>query len=144
LKTDIFRFFHQRPDIKFNKKVFVFILSLIISCFTWLQINLSKVYTDTVPIKIDFINIPKLRFGITKITDTLLVEVEADGYALLKYKPKDVQMDFKRLKKDVNTGFFYFLPNNNVKSISRQMDGNFKVIRVLADTLQLNTRLREK
>lgn len=128
--------------MKFNRKVFVFILCLVISCFTWLQINLSKQYTDSIPVRIDFVNLPKTRFGITKIADTLLVEVEADGYALLKYELKDVQIDFRKLKKDINTGSFYFVPNNNIKSISRQLDDNFKVIRATTDTIQLTPRLR--
>jgi len=83
-----------------------------------------------------------MRFGVTRITDTLLVEVEADGYALLKYKLKDIQVDFKKLKKDAATGYFYFVPNNNLKAISKHMDENFKVLRALTDTIQLNPRLR--
>jgi hypothetical protein len=142
LRTDFFRFFHQRPDIKLNRKVLVFILCLIISSFTWLQINLSKEHVDNVPVKLDFINLPKTRFGTTSISDTLLMEVESNGYALLKYKMKDISIDFRKLKKDVSSGVFYFLPNNYTKTIAKQMGENFKVIRSITDTIQLTPRLR--
>lgn len=92
--------------------------------------------------KIDFVNLPKNRFGTTSISDTLLVEVEADGYGLLKYEMKEVNIDFKKLKKDINSGSFYFLPNNYTKTISKPMGANFKVIRALADTVELKPRLR--
>ena len=142
MNTDFFSFFHQRPDVKFNKRVFVFIVCLVISLCSWLQINLSKEHLHNVSVQIDFVNLPKTRFGITKITDTLLVEVEADGYALLKYKMKDVSIDFRKLKKDENSGSFYFLPNNYTKMIAKQMDDNFKVVRAVTDTIQLIPRLR--
>ena len=137
LKTDFFQFFQQRPDVKLNRKVFVFILCLVISSISWIQINLSKVHTDNVLVKFNFINLPKIKFSPSVITDTLLVEVEADGYALLKYKMKDVQIDFKKLKKDGGSGSFDFLPNNYIKTISKQMGDNYKVVRALIDTVQL-------
>jgi hypothetical protein len=142
LKTDIFRFLLQRPDVKFNRKLFVFTLCLIISCFTWLQINLSKTYTDAIPVRIEFVNLPKAKLGITKKTDRILVEVEADGYALLKYKEKDMQIDFRKIKKDANGGSYYFAPNSNLKAIARQMDDNFKVIRVTTDTIVLSAKTK--
>jgi len=142
LKTDLFRFLQHRSEIKLNRKVFVFIVCLVISFFTWLQINLSKNHVDNLPVKIDFVNLPKTKFGASKISDTLLVEVEADGYGLLKYKMKDVSIDFKKLKRDDNSSAYYFLPNNFTKTIAKQMGENFKVIRAITDTLQLNTTLR--
>lgn len=142
MNTDFLRFFYQRPDVKLNRKVFVFMVCLVISFFTWLQLNLSKEHVDVVPVKVDFVNLPKSRFGLTKLSDTLMVEVEADGYGLLKYEMKEVSFDFKRLKKDINSGSFYFLPNNYTKTIGKHMGDNFKVIRAMVDTVQLKPRLR--
>ena len=137
MKTDLFRFLQERSEIKFNRRVFVFVICLIISFFSWLQINLSKVHVDNVPVKIDFVNLPKAKFGTTKISETLLVEVEADGYALFKYETKEVSIDFKKLRKDDYTGAFYFLPNNYTKTIAKQMGDDLKVLRSITDTLQL-------
>ena len=97
---------------------------------------------DNLPVKIEFVNLPKTRFGTSKISDTLFVEVEADGYGLLKYKMKDVPIDFRKLKRDNNSGAYYFLPNNFTKTIAKQMGENFKVLRSNTDTLQLNPTLR--
>ena len=141
LKTDFFQFFQQRPDVKLNRKVFVFILCLVISSISWIQINLSKEHTDNVPVKFSFVNLPKPKFSSPVIADTLLLEVEADGYALLKYKMKEVQIDFKKLKKDAGSGSFDFLPNNYIKTISKQMGDNYKVVRALMDTVQLKPTL---
>lgn len=95
-----------------------------------------------VPVKVDFVNLPKSRFGTNKISDTLTLEVEADGYELLKYEMKEVSVDFKRLKKDIGSGSFYFLPNNYTKTFAKQMGDNFKIIRAVVDTVQLKPRLR--
>ena len=135
-------FLQQRSDVKLNRKVVVFIICLVISALSWVQINLSKEQVSTVSVVIDFVNLPKTRFGVASVSDTLQMEVEANGYALLKYKMKEVQVDFKKLKKDVNTGSFYFLPNNYVKAISKQMGDNLKLLRAVVDTIQLNPRLR--
>ena len=142
MKPDFLKFFSHRPDVKLNKKVFVFIVCLVISTFTWLQINLSKVHTESIAVKLDFVNLPKSRFGTSVFSDTLILEVEADGYSLLKYKMKPVSIDFRKLKKDIDSGDFYFLPNNYTKTIGKQLGENFKVIRAIADTIQLNPRLR--
>ena len=142
MKPDFLKFFSHRPDVKLNRKVFVFLVCLVISFFTWLQLNLSKVQADNIALKVDFVNLPKSRFGLTKLSDTLMVEVEADGYSLLKYEMKEVSFDFRKLRKDINSGDFYFLPNNYSKTIGRQLGENFKVIRTIADTILLKPRLR--
>jgi len=142
LKTDFIKFFSQRSEVRFNKKVFVFIVCLLISLFAWLQINLSKKLVENLPVKIQFTNLPKTRFGTSKFSDTLYVEVEADGYDLLKYEMREVQIDFKKLKRGRNPEAYYFLPNSFVKNISKQFGENFKVIKALSDTIQLNPSLR--
>lgn len=142
MKTDFFKFFHQRPEIKLNRKVLVFIVCLIISFFSWLQINLSKEHADVIPVTVEFVNLPKPRFGTTRISDNIMVEVEADGYSLLQYETKVVSFDFKKLKKDSEIGVYYFFPNNYTKSIAKQLGDNFKVMRALTDTIQLTPRLR--
>ena len=137
MKTDILKLFSQRPEVHLNRKVFVFIACLVISFFTWLQINLSKEHTDILPVRIDYVNLPSKKFGTSIISDTLLVEVEANGYGLMKYKMKDVAIDFKKLKKD-ESGAYYFLPNNFTKTIGKLMGENFKVLRATIDTIQIN------
>lgn len=138
MKTDLFRFLYQRSEAKLNRKVFVFIICMVISFFTWLQINLSKEHLDNLPVKFDFVNLPKIKFGTTIISDTLFVEVESNGYGLLKYEMKSISIDFRKLKKDNHSGVFYFLPNNYTKTIATQMGENFKLLRVITDTIQLN------
>jgi len=142
LKTDFLKFFTHRPDVKFNRKVFVFIICLGISLFGWVQINLSKEHIDNVLLRVDFVNLPKSRFGASQISDTILVEVEADGYGLLKYEMKEVSIDFKKLKKDAHSGVYYFLPNTYTKTIGSQMGDNFKLIRSFPDTIHINSRLK--
>ena len=113
-----------------------------ISFFSWLQINLSKKQFENVPVRIEFSNLPKTRFGTNKIIDTLYVEVEADGYDLVKYEMKDVEIDFKKLKRGKNPEAYYFLPNSYTKTIGKQLGENYNVIRAVVDTVQLNPSLR--
>ena len=142
MKTDLFKFLHHRPEIRFNRKVVVFIVCLFIACFSWLQINLSESYIENIPLKVDFINLPKTRFGTLKISDTLLVEVEADGYSFLKYEMKTISVDFKKLRKDKNFESYYFIPGSYSKTIAKHLGDNFKVLRTVIDTLQLNPTLK--
>lgn len=142
MRTDFIKFFNQRSEAGFNKKVFVFIVCALISLFAWLQINLSKKQIESLPVKIQFTNLPKTRFGTSKITDTLYVEVEADGYDLLKYEMHEVQIDFKKLKRHRNPEAYFFLPNTYLKTIGKPFGKNFKILRSLSDTVQLNPSLR--
>ena len=120
----------------------MFIICLLIALFSWLQINLSKKQIENLPVRIDFSNIPKTRFGTTKISDTLYVEVEADGYDILKYEMKEMTIDFRKLKKDRDPETYYFLPNSYIKTISKHMGENYKVLRAIMDTVQINPSLR--
>lgn len=135
MKTDLFTFWKHRSEVKFNKKVFVFIFCLFISFFFWLQINLSKKQIETLPIKIQFINLPKTLYGKIKSSDVLYVEVEADGYDLLKYKTTEMLVDFRKLKKDKYSDSYYYVPN--VKTISKQLGSGFKLIRTVTDTMHI-------
>ncbi len=142
MNTDLFRFLQERSEVRLNRKIFVFAVCLLISFIAWLQLNLSKKQVENLPVRIQYSHLPKTRFGSDKITDTLYVEVEADGYDLLKYEMVEVQIDFRKLKKGRNPEAYYFLPNSHVKSIAKQLGENFTVIRSLTDTVQLNPSLR--
>ena len=139
MNTDFLKFWNQRPEVHFNRKVFVFIICLVISFFSWLQINLSKEHTDILPVRIDYVNLPPKKFGSNSISDTLFVEVETNGYGFMKYKMKEIPIDFKKLKKN-DDGSFCFLPNNFTKTIGKQMGENFKVLHAMIDTIQINPR----
>lgn len=142
MRTSFLNFFSDRREIHFNKKVFIFSVCLLISFFTWLQINLSKKQIENIPIKVNFINLPQARFGTSIITDTLYIEVEADGYDLSKYEMKKWDVDFKKLKKGKKPNTYYFIPGLYTKTIGKQMGKNFKVLRVLSDTIQIYSSLR--
>ncbi|MBI4929617.1 MAG: hypothetical protein HY841_02560 [Bacteroidetes bacterium] len=104
--------------------------------------NLSKKQIENLPVRIQFTNLPKTLFGTSRISETLYVEVEADGYDLLKYEIREVQIDFRKLKRDRNPEVYYFLPNSYMKTIAKQLGENFKLLRTLTDTVQLNPSLR--
>lgn len=104
-----------------------------------MQLNLSKEHTDILPVRINYVNLPQKKFGTTILLDTLLVEVESNGWGLWKYEMKDIPIDFKKLKHD-ESGVYYFLPNNFAKTIAKQMGENFKVLRATIDTVQINPR----
>ncbi len=131
-----------RSDIKLNKKVFVFLICLLISFFIWLQINLSKQQSENLPVNLIFTNLPKTRFGSAKLSDKIFLEVEARGYDLLNYKMKDILIDFRKLKKARNPELYLFIPNAYIKNIGKQLGTNFKVIKALTDTIQLNPPLQ--
>ena len=97
---------------------------------------------ENIPVKVQYVNLPKTRFGTSSISDVMYVEVEADGYDLLQYETKEISVDFKKLKKDRNPELYYFLPNTYLKTISRELGENYKVIKAALDTIQLNPSLR--
>lgn len=138
MKTNPFKILQQRAEVKLNKRVFVFIVCLIIAFISWLQINLSQVYIENIPVRVDFVNLPKTKFGTSRMSDTLMLEAEANGFSLLKYEQKAISIDFRKLKRDNSSGTYYFLPNNFTKTFSNQLGENYKIIKPTIDTMELN------
>jgi len=138
VKTNPFKILQQRAEVKLNKRVFVFIVCLIIAFISWLQINLSQVYIENIPVRVDFVNLPKTKFGTSRMSDTLMLEAEANGFSLLKYEQKAISIDFRKLKRDNSSGTYYFLPNNFTKTFSNQLGENYKIIKPTIDTMELN------
>ena len=138
MKTNPFKILQQRAEVKLNKRVFVFIVCLIIAFISWLQINLSQVYIENIPVRVDFVNLPKTKFGTSRMSDTLMLEAEANGFSLLKYEQKVISIDFRKLKRDNSSGAYYFLPNNFTKTFSNQLGENYKIIKPTIDTMELN------
>ena len=138
MKTNPFKILQQRAEVKLNKRVFVFIVCLIIAFISWLQINLSQVYIENIPVRVDFVNLPKTKFGTSRMSDTLMLEAEANGFSLLKYEQKVISIDFRKLKRDNSSGTYYFLPNNFTKTFSNQLGENYKIIKPTIDTMELN------
>ncbi|MFH1004642.1 MAG: hypothetical protein V1781_03980 [Bacteroidota bacterium] len=87
-------------------------------------------------------NIPKNRFSIDKLKGNLMADVEATGFSLLNYEQQNINVDFRKTRKQKNNNLFYFLPNTLLKSVSKKLGKKFKVFKINPDTLYFE--LKEK
>lgn len=137
MRAKLLKTLRHRSETYFNRKFVVIAVCFLIACIAWLQINLSRQYIETIPLKVNFINLPSTVFGDLRFSDTLMVEVEATGFSLMKYKMRTISVDYKKLKKEKHQDIYYFIPAAYPKLISRNVGENFKVLRTSIDTLQL-------
>lgn len=87
-------------------------------------------------------NIPQSKFGITKLWGSLQAEVEASGYAMMKYEKQIISVDFRKFKKDEDENY-YFLPNSLNKPIGKKLGNNFHLIKINPDTLYLDLKSKK-
>ena len=92
---------------------------------------------ENLPVTIQFTNLPKAKFGTAPMSETIYVEVEADGYDLLNYEMKNVKINFNKLKRARHQNAYYFLPGAFMNTISRQLGENFLLHKSLTDTVRL-------
>lgn len=142
MQTELLKLLRRplKREIKLNKKVFVFFICFLLSFFLWFQINLSKQHTDSLPLVVEFTGLPKYKFVTAVIRDTLYAEVEANGFALLNYDELKANFEFKKLKRDKKSDDYYFLPNTHLKTFSKLFGDDFKVLKIIPDTVFVETR----
>lgn len=134
-----------------NRKYIVFMIFVLISSLLWLVNALSKNYITDIEIPINYINIPSNYTPINKIPQKAHLQVNGQGFTLLKYtlgtRYIPLNIDLKRYfknKKTEETTFTYYMLNDK-KKLEDNMNHELKILDILPQTITLSfDKLKEK
>lgn len=140
---DRIRIYMQKSQTEWKQKLTVFSFFLGLSLLIWLLNALSKNYTTEINYPISYSQFPSGKVLVNKLPKSLVLDVNAHGYALLSYKiinrpvPISFSVDsytMNRLSGD--TSSFYLLTNYAREQVSRQLSSELQLVDISPDTLK--------
>jgi len=141
-------FLHNWPRVpegqklQFRKKILLFSVFLLISVFIWLLNALSKSYTSEIEYPLVYSDFPEEKVFVGDLPGHLDLQINAHGYALLRYKifRKPVPISFKVSAFNLNrpgqdSTRAYILTRYLKDQVSRQLPSELKLLEIKPDTL---------
>lgn len=126
-------------ELKFNRKLGIYLICLVFSAGMWLLITLSHTYETDIVFPVDYIGIPKNRVVTNHLPETITAKVSAGGFSLLWYKIKGrgdkLTLEINPSKLRENKGVYYTLPNYRLDKISAQLGEKIKIQKISPDTI---------
>jgi hypothetical protein len=128
--------------LQFRKRILLFSVFLLTAVFIWFLNALSKNYTSVIEYPLVYTDFPEDRIFVGDLPEHLDLNINAHGYALLRYKMfrKPVPISFKvsaftlnRSGQDSSRAFI--LTRYLEESISRQLDSELQLLEISPDTL---------
>lgn len=112
---------------------------VILSFFTWLMAKLSVRYTDRIPLKVVYTDIPPDVFVSPSSTQTIDVDIEGTGFTLFKYKSAK-NKKFKLSINDLSNvgGNKYILPRSTFNYIDYTILPDVNLKTIYPDTLRID------
>ncbi len=123
----------KSTSAKSSKMMVIF---LAVSFLFWILIKLSKQYTDTVPINVEYYNLPEGKMLLKEPIKTIDVTLKTFGFDLIKYHffKRKIKVDLQDVKqKNVTT--YYQLSDDLLSQITIQLISDVEVFAVKPDTL---------
>jgi len=122
--------------IKSTRSTKMILIFLGVSFLFWILIKLSKQYTDTVPINVEYFNLPQDKMLQEEPVKSIDVTLKTFGFDLIKYHffKRKIKVDLQDVKrKKGNT--YYQLSDDLLSQISIQLISDVEVFAVKPDTL---------
>jgi hypothetical protein len=133
----------EAQKLQFRKKILLFSVFLLISVFIWLLNALSKNYTTVIKYPIVYTDFPGDRVFVGELPRYLDLSVNANGYALLRYKtlgnPDPVSFRvsaFTLNRPGRDSSGAYILTRYLKDQVSRQLPSELQLLEIKPDTLQ--------
>ncbi len=125
----------EQKTFKNNRKLHVFLLFLILAFGFWMLIKLSRTYTSTVSVNLNYTDLPNNKMLQSEPESTVKVTLRAVGFTLLKHKfsKKKVEVSLKNSKRKKRSQ--YYLLSSNVLSSVNNSFSKSEVISIEPDTL---------
>jgi hypothetical protein len=122
--------------LKNSKETKMLLIFLGLSFLFWMLIKLSKEYTDTVQLKIEYRNLPEGKMLVGNTSNMLDVTVQTYGFELIKYHlvKKKVAIDLSSLKKNKKAQY-YKLSKDLLPEVEKQIASEINVVSIKPDSL---------
>ncbi len=131
----------EGQKLQFRKKILLFSVFLLISASIWLLNELSKNYTTVIEYPIVYTDFPEDKVFVGEMPGHLDLQINAHGYALLRYKMfrKPVPISFKvsafNLNRGKDSSSAYILTRYLKDQIARQLPTELQLLEINPDTL---------
>lgn len=129
-------------DLKFNRKLGIYLVCLLFSCLLWLLLTLSENYETDIIFPVTYSGIPANKVVTNRLPENISAKVNAGGFSLLWYKIKGggetlkIEIPPSRLR-EIN-GTYYTLPNYRLEKISSQLGNKIKILKISPDTIYIS------
>ncbi|HBK71887.1 MAG TPA: hypothetical protein DDZ39_09580 [Flavobacteriaceae bacterium] len=122
--------------MKSTKNTKMILIFLGVSFLFWILIKLSKPYIDTVPINVEYFNLPKDKMLQEEPIKSIDVTLKTFGFDLIKYHffKRKVTIDLQAIKRKENNVYFQ-LSQNLLSQLSTQLISDVEVLAIKPDTL---------
>jgi YbbR domain-containing protein len=127
--------------LQFRKRILLFSVFLLISATIWLLNALSKNYTDVIEYPLVYVDFPENKVSVGELPGQLDLEINAHGYALLRYKMfrKPVPVNFNVSEYNLITrqdgSGTYILTRYLKDQIASQLPAEIQLLQIKPDTL---------
>ncbi len=125
----------EQKTFKNNRKLHVFLLFLILAFVFWMLIKLSRTYTSTVNVDLNYTDLPKNKMLQSEPETVVKVTLRAVGFTLLKHKftNRKVEVSLKNSKRK-RRDEYYLLSSTVLGSVNNSF-AKSEVIGIEPDTL---------
>lgn len=118
-----------------NRKAKIFIFFLFLTSIIWFLIALSKNYTVSTQVKVDFFNTPSDQLFLSSSVNSMDVLVNATGFNILKYRINKPNISFD-LKKSVEKNTqYYIVSNTQLNEVKTTLSKESVLLKFLTDTI---------
>ncbi len=122
-----------------NRRLFTFLICLLLSSFFWLTMSLSKEYTITLAFPVKYTNLPKDKILSSNISKSVELDIKSKGFNLLLNKLKQQKdtllIDIKDCKPSGFKNHYYLNTNFKIEKITKQFSNDIKVLKINPDTI---------
>lgn len=138
----------EGQKLQFRKRILLFSVFFLISAFIWLLNALSENYTSVIEYPLVYTDFPEDKVFVGEMPGHLDMQINAHGYALLRYKMfrKPVPISFKvsafNLNRGQDSSSAYILTRYLKDQISRQLPAELQLLEINPDTLHFQFALK--
>ena len=131
----------EGQKLQFRKRILLFSVFLLISATIWFLNALSKNYTDVLEYPLVYADFPENKVSVGELPGHLDLEINAHGYALLRYKmfrkPVPISFDVSEYKLNTrqNGSSTYILTRYLKDQIANQLPAELQLLQIKPDTL---------
>lgn len=142
IKTAIFAFI-KRYKIPIDRNVITYVICIVIATVMWFLNALNKDYTAEISYPVKYTNFPKGKFLVSELPQDFILEVRANGFALLGYK---ISTSFLPITFNVNAYSNHMLEKSDIleytlntleikDKISSQLNSEIKLLNIFPETI---------